>query len=183
LIEGGRQAIDHGVNPELAANSDQLREDLKYAVVKAHGENLRGLAAHLDEIAQKKLTPENIERSERAFQNYSNWNGHTTLPIYNRARKMFPNMEEEVPYNINNIVDYRENFIRANNHDMEPHQIVKARQEVKGIQAAADAQKKGWDQYSEDLRKAAPRTEFNITNDKELDDAVSKILNRRPPCV
>jgi hypothetical protein len=182
LVLGGKQAIANGVDPVAVAKSANIRPDLKYGVLRAHGEDLRGEAERLDEAARKSPTAENKKASENAFQEYSNWNGWTVEPNRIDAKAAFPDMEDPVKWDIKSFVDYREHFIRANGKDLPPQKFASARETVRQAQAKTDALYKELDERSKRLAEEGHTPVHQADTPEQLHDAVQKIMKDHFPC-
>lgn len=187
MIHGGREAMRRGVDPEQVRNMEHLRPDLKYAVLRAEGENRNDHAAILDKIAQNNPTPENRAAAEAAFEDYSKWDKEVVDPQRKRAANFLAadKYELEPEGNMRSYIDIRQKFIKELKKDIKdfPGLEAKARAAARNIEKANEKSQANWDKISEELKKEAPHPEYGeISNSDDLNDVLEQVWNKHFPC-
>jgi len=184
VIEGGRAAMRAGVDPIAVAKSDNIRADLKYGVMRAHGEDLREHAISLEREARANPSQANTARANEAFSEYSNWDTDVLkqkeVANAELLKRGVEGIEEEP--DLQNMVDARREFVKTYGRDWEPQEKARVQKAIDQVEQANKSRSAADQGYSRQLEQAAPNPEFEIKNKEELNNAVSQIMKRIFPC-
>ena len=181
IIDSGRTAIRAGVDPDVVVNSNQVPNDQKFAVARAHSEDLRDIADQANREMRKNNTQENKDASEMAFADFANWNREHLERLRTITHVEHPEMEHET-YDPRSYTDLRGEMYRKNNRDFTPGERHKAFIQVRAIEKA-DAERNALNEkFSEELKKRAPDTRPPIWDSNDLFSHVADILKDKFPC-
>ncbi len=181
IIDSGRTAIRAGVDPDVVVNSNQVPNDQKFAVARAHSEDLRDIADQANREMRKNNTQENKDASEMAFADFANWNREHLERLRTITHVEHPEMEHET-YDPRSYTDLRGEMYRKNNRDFTPGERHKAFIQVREIEKA-DAERNALNEkFSEELKKRAPDTRPPIWDSNDLFSHVADILKDKFPC-
>ena len=182
VIDSGREVIRSGVDPEELVRSRQVPNDQKYAVARAHSEDLREAAHQAEQLARSKPSRENKEAAEMAFADYANWNKQELEPLKTLVNTEFPEMEQE-PFDPRHYTDLRHEFVKKNNgKDPSSTQKEMLNRHAEKIQKTIAERNKLLDGYDAELEKRAPELRKDIKDGKGLYDYVADVINKIAPC-
>ena len=182
VIDSGREVIRSGVDPEELVRSRQVPNDQKYAVARAHSEDLREAAHQAEQLARSKPSRENKEAAEMAFADYANWNKQELEPLKTLVNTEFPEMEQE-PFDPRHYTDLRHEFVKKNDgKDPSSTQKEMLNRHAEKIQKTIAERNKLLDGYDADLEKRAPELRKDIKDGKGLYDYVADVINKIAPC-
>lgn len=181
IIDSGREVIRSGVDPEIIVHSNQVPNDMKYAVARAHSEDLRDAADKADRLARRKPTQANRDNSELAFADYANWNKDNLEPLRTVTRSEFPDMEEET-FDPRTYTDLREEMFRVNGRDFKLTEKAKAEQSVRAIDKTIADRNAILGEYDRELEHLSPELRENIKDGNDLYRFVANVLKDKFPC-
>jgi GNAT superfamily N-acetyltransferase len=175
IIDAGREAIRHGVDPEAVAASRAIPSEQKYTVVKAHAEDLREVSEHAENLAKTHPTQANKDAADKAFADYSNWDTKTVKPIRDAVDAEHPGMPPE-EYNPRSMTDLRQQMIRQNGHDFTTAQRKDAEQLLKQIHKTVEARNKELMKRDAQLAKESPELVKEIKNGDDLFKYIAEMV-------
>lgn len=177
MLEGGREALDAGIDPEWASRTGMLEPDEKYAIVRAHGEDLRAAAHEADQAYRKHTTADNKAAADKAFWDYSEWDRYKGAPAKKKAWEANPGMDVEPDFDPHHFVDMRQQMVRENGKDFSPKQERQAMKDLQKIKETRHRRVNAMQAYDDALDKLAPDAP-DIKKPGEVEAWLNKVM----PC-